>query len=122
FYTSVKWQFYANALVQLPFSLDLSGAVFGKQGGPYPQNLRLSAGRDGTINALASPTIDAIRYDNVWDVDLRLSKNVHLGGQGALTVSAELFNVLNNNVVLSRFRTAGATLGRIEEIIAPRTL
>lgn len=122
FYTSVKWQFYANALVQLPFSLDLSGAVFGKQGGPSPQNLRLSAGRDGTINALASSTIDAIRYDNVWDVDLRLAKNVHLGGQGALTVSAELFNVLNNNVVLSRFRTAGATLGRIEEIIAPRTL
>ena len=120
FYTSVKWQFYGNALVQLPWSLDLSGAIFGKQGGPYPQNLRLAAGRDATLNALATPEVDTVRYDDVWNVDLRLAKNVHFG-QGALTLSAELFNVLNNDVVLSRFRTAGPTLGRIEEIIAPRT-
>lgn len=121
FYTSVKWQFYANALVQLPWSVDLSGAVFGKQGGPYPNTIRISAGRDATLNALATPEVDTIRYDNVWDVDLRLAKNVHFG-QGALTVSAELFNVLNANTVLSRVRTAGPTLGRIEEILVPRTL
>jgi len=121
FYTSVKWQFYANALVQLPWSVDLSGSLFGKQGGPFPNTIRIGAGRDGTLNALATPLIDTNRLDNVWDVDLRLAKNVHFG-QGALTVSAELFNVLNNDVVLSRARSAGPTLGRIEEIIVPRTL
>jgi hypothetical protein len=121
FYTSVKWQIYANALVQLPWDVDLSGAVFGKQGGPFPQSVSIAAGRDSTLRALATGEVDAIRYDNVWNVDLRLAKNVRFGDAG-LTVSAELFNALNNDVVLSRFRFAGATLGRIEEIIAPRTL
>jgi hypothetical protein len=123
FYTSVKWQAYANAMVQLPWDVDFSAAIFGKQGGPYPQNIRIAAasGTDGTLNVLASPEVDTLRYDSVVDMDLRLAKNVRFG-QGSLVISAELFNALNNDVVLSRFRSAGATLGRIEEIIAPRTL
>jgi hypothetical protein len=133
FYTSVKWQFFGNAMVQLPWDFDLSGAAFGKQGGPYPINLRLTAGRDGTLAALGTPAVDTNRYPNVWDIDLRLAKNVKLGG-AAVTISAEAFNVLNNNVVLSRFRTANSSafvatlagaqpgLGRIEEILAPRTI
>ena len=89
----------------------------------YPQNIRIASatGTDGTLNVLASPQVDTLRYDNVWDVDLRLAKNVRFG-QGSLVISAELFNALNNDVTLSQFRSAGPTLGRIEEIIAPRTL
>jgi hypothetical protein len=132
FYTSVKWQFYGNTMVQLPLGLDLSGAVFGKQGGPYPINLRLVAGRDATLNALATPEADTLRYDSLWDIDLRLAKTFKFG-QGGITLSVEGFNMLNNNVILSRFRTANSAafvdtlagaesgLGRIEEILAPRT-
>jgi hypothetical protein len=36
YYTTPAWQIYANALVQLPWSLDLSGAVFGRQGQVEP--------------------------------------------------------------------------------------
>ena len=58
---------------------------------------------------------------------------IQAGGTG-LTLSAEAFNVLNNDVVLSRSRQAntgtfistiaGAApgIGRIEEIIAPRVV
>jgi carboxypeptidase family protein/TonB-dependent receptor-like protein len=131
FYTSVKWQLYANAMVQLPWGVDFSGGLFGKQGGPYPITVRLAAGRDGNTQALATPAIDSKRYPNVWNVDLRLAKTIKFGGTG-LTFSAEAFNVLNNDVVLSRSRQAntgtfistiaGAEpgLGRIEEIISPR--
>jgi hypothetical protein len=122
FYTSVKWQFSGNMMVQLPWQIDLSTSVFGKQGGPYPQNVRLSAGRDSTRNALASPTVDSKRYDNVWDADFRLAKHFRFVQQGGITISAEVFNAFNNGVVLSRFRSAGPTLERIEEIIAPRTI
>ena len=64
---------------------------------------------------------------------LRLAKTFKFGGAG-LTFSAEAFNVLNNDVVLSRSRQANtgtfiSTIagavpgsGRIEEIIAPRIL
>jgi hypothetical protein len=131
FYSSVKWQVYANALAQLGWGFDLSGAVFGKQGGPYPVNVRIAAGRDGTLPALANTAIDENRYSDVWDVDLRLAKNIKLGGS-SLTLSAECFNLLNSGVVLSRFRSANSASftqtiagaepgrGRIEEILSPR--
>lgn len=120
FYSSVKWQLYANTLVQLPWSVDISAALFGKQGGPYPQTLRVTVPRDGAQSVLVSPEVDATRYPNVFNLDLRLAKNIKLGRAG-LTVSGEAFNVLNNDVVLAQFRQSGATFGRIEEIIAPRT-
>jgi hypothetical protein len=131
FYTSVKWQIYANAMVQLPWNVDLSGGVFGKQGGPYPVTLRLPAGRDGNLQALATGEIDNQRYDDVWNVDMRLAKTIKFGSAG-LTFGAEAFNIFNSGVVLSRSRQsntgtftstiAGAEpgIGRIEEIIAPR--
>jgi hypothetical protein len=122
FYTSVKWQFYGNVLVQLPWTMDASAAVFGRQGGPYPVHISRSIGSDGTMRMLATPEVDTDRYDNIWDIDLRLAKNIRLGKEGALTLSAELFNTLNNDVILSLNRTAGVNLGRVEEIIAPRTL
>jgi hypothetical protein len=135
FYTSVKWQLYANALVQLPGSFDFSGAVFGKQGGSYPLNSRLAGGRDSTLAVMVTPTVDSKRHDTLWDADARLSRTIRFGGAG-LTLAAEAFNVFNNNVVLSRSRQtnsatflstiAGAEpanqLGRVEEIISPRIL
>jgi hypothetical protein len=120
-------------MVQLPWNVDLSGGVFGKQGGPYPITLRLPAGRDGNLQALSTGEIDNKRYDNVWNVDMRLAKTIKFGAVG-LTFGAEAFNIFNSGVVLSRSRQAntgtftstiaGAEpgIGRIEEIIAPRIL
>ncbi len=131
FYTSVKWQLFATALVQLPADFDLSGALFGRQGGPYPVSVRISGGRDGTLSALAVPQVDSNRYGSLWNLDLRLAKNIKFGG-AAVTLSAEAFNVFNNNLVLSRFRWASSSAftstiagaipgaGRIEEVISPR--
>ena len=131
FYTSTKWQVFASGLVQLPGDFDLSTSLFGRQGGPYPISLRLSAGRDGTLQALGLPEVDSDRFKTLWNIDLRLAKNIKLGST-AVTLSAEAFNVFNNNVVLGRYRfansgsftstIAGAEpgLGRIEEIVSPR--
>src|SRR5439155_12079705 len=108
FYTSIKWQLFASALAQLPGDFDLSGSLFGRQGGPYPISLRLSGGRDGTLPALAVSQIDSNRYGNLWNLDLRLAKNIKFGST-AVTLSAEAFNVFNNNLVLSRFRYANSS-------------
>ncbi|HET7745862.1 MAG TPA: hypothetical protein VFM29_01090, partial [Vicinamibacteria bacterium] len=120
FYSSVKWQLYANALVQLPWDFELSGALFGRQGGSFPVSIRTAIPRDGTVPVLALEEVDTQRYDNVWNFDTRLAKNFKIGRTG-VTVSGEAFNLFNNNVVLSRARYVGSTLNRIEEILAPRT-
>ena len=120
FYTSPIWQVYANALVQLPWNLELSGAVFGRQGQVEPLYIRASAGSDGAFNVLATPTVDATRYDAVWDCDLRLARNVKLGST-SLTLSAEAFNIFNAGTTLQAARQINSdTLGRIDEILSPR--
>ena len=54
--------------------------VFGRQGQIEPQLSSASPpGGDGRSTSLATPTIDAVRYSNVWDLDLRLAKNIKLG-------------------------------------------
>jgi hypothetical protein len=131
FYSSVKWQFYANALYQGPWGLDFSGNVFGRQGGPYPINVRLAAGGDGTLSALATPEVDTNRYSDIWNLNLRLAKTIKFHKNTGLTLSAEWFNALNSGNVLARFRQANSSSftntsqgaetgqGRIEEIMAP---
>ncbi len=120
FYTTPRWQVYANALVELPWSLELSGAVFGREGQALPQYIIVSGSRDGDLNALATPTIDARRYDNVWDLDVRLAKLIKIGPT-ALTFSAEAFNVFNSGLVLQRFRRVDSgNFDRIDEILSPR--
>jgi hypothetical protein len=120
FYTSPTWQIYANALVQLPWKLDLSGAVFGRQGQIEPQYIRLSAGQDGAFNVLATPTVDAKRYSDVWDLDLRLAKNIKVGPT-QITLSAEGFNLFNSGTILQAFRQVNSSeFERIDEILSPR--
>jgi hypothetical protein len=125
-FSSVKWQVYANGLVQLPWKLDLSAALFARQGGPYPKSLRLKAGADGTIAALAQDRIDRDRYPTLSDLDLRLAKTI-AAGPARLTFSVEWFNVFNAGTVLSRYGYVNAAAfsspspgqGQIEEILSP---
>jgi hypothetical protein len=121
FYSSFKWQVYADALLNLPKGLSFSTAVFGRQGGIYPINITSSLGADGSQRVL-SGAADADRYDDLWNLDFRLAWNSKIS-RVTVTPALELFNALNNDVVLSRARNAGsATLGRVEEVISPRIL
>jgi hypothetical protein len=120
FYTTPRWQVYANALVELPWSVELSGAIFGREGQALPQYIIGDGGLDGNLNALATPTIDARRYDDVWNLDLRLAK-VFRFGPTRFTLSAEAFNIFNSGLVLQRFRRVdSANFDRIDEILSPR--
>ncbi|MBX7186256.1 MAG: TonB-dependent receptor [Vicinamibacteria bacterium] len=121
FYSQFKWQVYADALVNLPASFSFSTAIFGRQGGLYPTSIRTSLGSDGTQNVLVGGVDDTL-YPNLWNIDLRLARNAKIG-RVTITPSVELFNALNNDVVLSRARNAAvASYGRVDEIIAPRIL
>ena len=121
-YTSVKWQFTGNALVQLPWDLELAGAVFGRQGNPAPTYLRISVPGDGAKNVLAMPNVDDRRYATIWNVDFRLGKNIKIGGASAV-LSAEVFNAFNRNAEIQRTRdAASAVFNRLDEILSPRVV
>jgi hypothetical protein len=121
FYTTPTWQIYANALYQLPWNLEASGAIFGRQGQIEPLYIKASAGADGSFNVLATPTVDAVRYSGVWDLDLRLAKNVKLSESAAITLSIEGFNIFNSGTTLQQFRQVNSdSFQRIDEILSPR--
>jgi len=120
YYTGQKWQFYANALYQLPWGIDISGTAWGRQGGLKPIFLNIAAGQDGTLAVAANANIDDERYGNVWDFDLRLAKTFRFGQQPYLTLAAEWFNVANSGQVLIRIRQANSgAYNRIDEVLNP---
>ncbi|HWW92785.1 MAG TPA: hypothetical protein VN375_05425, partial [Vicinamibacteria bacterium] len=122
YYTSPKWQIYANAMVQLPWDFEFGGALFGRQGQISPQYINARAGADGTLHVLVTPSVEAFRLANVWDLDLRLAKNVKIGPT-TVVLSAEAFNIFNSNTTLQVGRQVNSTtLGQINEILAPRIL
>jgi hypothetical protein len=120
YYTGQKWQFYGNALYQLPWGIDVSGTAWGRQGGLKPVFLNIAAGQDGTIRVAATPEVESERYGNVWNFDMRLAKTFRFGRQAYFTAAAEWFNVANSGQVLIRIRQANsAAYNRVDEVLNP---
>jgi hypothetical protein len=119
---NAKWQLTANALYQLPAGFEVAAALFARQGFARPIVLRLGAGDDGRLRALATEALDSERYPDLWNLDLRLAKNFKFG-RANLNIAADLFNVFNSNTELNRIRQANSsTFNRLDEILSPRIL
>src|SRR5205085_5484940 len=96
--------------------------LFGKQGTPYPLFVNASLGLDGTQRVLVTPTVDSQRFKDLWDLDLRLAKNIRFG-RGSAAVTADLFNVFNSNTELNRQRNLQATTFHVlNDNLSPRIL
>ena len=120
-YYNAKWQLTASALYQLPAGFEVSGSLFARQGYPRPIVLRIPAGVDGRVYALATDKVDAVRYPDLWNVDLRLAKHFDFGDQVRLTLIAELFNAFNSATELNRYRDASSSaFDRLDEVLSPR--
>jgi hypothetical protein len=124
-FLSSKWQFYLNAMYQLPLGFNVAGSFFGRQG--YPINFwRRVGGPDGESRDVAVTDLDNLRYDDVYDLDLRIEKVVPITASANVTISADCFNVTNEDTVLQRFNRlnrSGLAVGNtndIKEIQSPR--
>jgi hypothetical protein len=119
---NARWQINANGFYQLPKGFEIGANLFGRQGYVEPLIISASAGADGTMRVLATPTLDETRYPNLWDLDARFAKTIALQ-RVRLLLSADLFNALNAATTLSANRNlAAASFGTINEIISPRIL
>jgi hypothetical protein len=112
-----------NGVYQLPWELELAGNLYGKQGTPFPIRRLVSTGLDGASTPiLVTPEIDSLRHPDVWNLDLRLARNLSVGGFDGLVV-ADLFNVMNSNVALQRERNlASPNFNRLNQNLSPRIL
>jgi hypothetical protein len=119
---NAKWQINANALYQLPMGFEVGGNLFGRQGYARPFVLRLTGGGDGAFRVLATGTeLDTTRYPSLWDLDLRLAKNIKITGPLVFNIAADLFNVMNSATELGRNRQLNsAAFGQLNDILSPR--
>jgi hypothetical protein len=120
---NARWQVVVNALYQLPANFEIGTSIFGRQGYVYPVVLRLSTGGDGAQRVLGVPTLDAQRYDTVFDADFRLANRIKLKGRTTLELTADLFNAFNSGTILGRNRQANASaFGNATDMLSPRIL
>jgi hypothetical protein len=113
-FVNQKWNFNVNGAYQLPWDMEVAGNLFGKQGTPYPYFRNAALGREGTQRILLTPELDTIRFETLWNLDLRLAKHVRFGnGRSNLQFVADLFNVFNSNTEITRERNAAATTFRV---------
>lgn len=120
-----KWQVNVNGAYDLGRGFEVAGNLFGRQGNPYPIFQTAALGRDGTLRVLVSPELDTFRFDDVWNLDLRLGKTIQYQRLN-LQLVGDLFNVFNANPVLNRQRNIGnvtaTSFGRITQVLSPRIL
>jgi hypothetical protein len=117
-----KWAINANGLYQLPWGMEVAASLFGKQGTPYPYFRTVALGQDGNQRVLLTQQVDSDRLDDLWNLDLRLAKNVKAGGAN-MTFTADLFNAFNSNTELNRQRNLGsARFGELTDYLSPRIL
>jgi len=108
-FINANWQFNLNALYQGPWGINLGANFFGRQGFPNPYYVRARAVDAAGIShryLIQIGNVDTYRYDNVYQLDLRLQKTFNIGPVSIIP-AAEVFNATNNNTVLQRFQRVG---------------
>jgi Carboxypeptidase regulatory-like domain len=120
-YINSRWAYNLTGAYQIPFiETSLGFNLTGREGYPIPYILRYS-GNEGGKNVLLGE-IDEYRLPNVHNLDLRLAKDIRFGPAG-ITLSVDMFNVLNSNTILQRdldYRRTTTQQNRITEVLSPR--
>ncbi|MBI3261699.1 MAG: TonB-dependent receptor [Acidobacteria bacterium] len=116
-----KWQVNLNGMYQLPwYEIEVAGNLFGKQGTPFPFWKDGNLGNDGSNRILVTPKVDTERFDNLWNLDLRVAKTFHYDRFSAQLI-ADLFNVFNSDTELNRERNiASPNFDRLNVNLSPR--
>jgi len=115
-----KWQFNVNGMYQLPMNFNVAASIYGRQGYPIIPFQRVF-GDDGFQRDVVAASTDSLRYDNVFELDMRAEKLIPITQTANVTLSADLFNVTNQDTVLQRFnRLNRSNTGLIKEIQSPR--
>jgi hypothetical protein len=97
-----QWSANVTGLYQLPWDISIGASFAARQGYPalYRDEVSTNANSSGFSDVILHEIGDS-RFDNVYEFDLRLAKEIRYQGVG-LTLSADLFNVPNQRTVLQR--------------------
>ena len=127
-FLSSRYNANVAGLYAAPWGINIGANLLYRQG--YPNVLRdaVSGLRGGTAT-VALENVGDRRFDNVYQLDLRVAKDVRILSLATITLSVDVFNATNQRTVLQRngaiFNNAGTDAAapqgmRITEMQAPR--
>jgi hypothetical protein len=121
FIIHAKWIYSLAGLYELPWGLSVAGTLYGRQGYPAADTITVNRPEGlGLTGVLVDADLDAVRFQSLHLLDLRIQKRLTLGRLRA-TLDLDLFNDLINDIVLRRFREArDSTFRSPQELVAPR--
>ena len=123
-FVNAKWQFNASGLYQAPYGIELSANVFGREGYPFPlyrQGTTAALGADSNLRVLVSPGIDYLRYPNLWNTDIRASRQFTIAETVSIRGIIDVFNIFNRNTALVRnANIASPTFNALAQNLSPR--
>lgn len=104
---NAAWQFNLTGLYQGPWGLTFGMNLFGRQGYPNPYKVVVRTADVGDSEwSLLIDRMDTYRYPDVYQLDLRLQKELQIGPV-TVTPAVELFNVANANTLINSDPEAG---------------
>jgi hypothetical protein len=128
-FLDARWSFDAAGSYRIAathrWSFDAAVDVYGRDGYPIPYfrtvtGVETGDGIDRQVRV--SPTVASVRNDAVVNVNARLEKHVPLT-RGALSLSVDVFNLLNSSPVLQRQHELNLPTGdHVLEVMSPRVL
>jgi len=128
-YINSRWQLNVNGLYQLPWNFNIAANFYGRQGYPIPYFVTFNANDGLGGKQVAVGRADDHRNENVYQLDLRVNKNIPLfANQANVDLSLDLFNALNTSTILQVRTNATpnasgtSTASRIFEVQSPRIL
>ena len=116
------WIGKISGMYQFPWGINGAANFNGHSSFPFNPYI-LTGNRTGGQAGVAvflNPS-NAVRYPALYQLDLHADKTLSLGQQRRISLNVDLFNIMNNNVVLSQTeRQNTGTANNITSLLAPR--
>jgi len=100
-FISAKWNVNLTGAYIMPWDINLGASLSARQGYAQPYRSSVSGLNGGTITVILDPIGD-IRFDNVYELDLRIAKDFRFMNRVGMTLSGDLFNAPNKRTILQR--------------------
>lgn len=128
-FLNAQWSFNASSLYRVAASrrwgFDVAADLYGRQGYPIPYFRTVSGVETGDgidRRVLVAPSVDHARNDTVANLNARVEKSIAVR-PGSISLSVDLFNVLNRSSVLQRQHELNLPVGDdVIETVSPRAL
>ncbi|HEX3579835.1 MAG TPA: hypothetical protein VHY33_14825, partial [Thermoanaerobaculia bacterium] len=100
-FINAKWNANLTGAYIAPWDINLGASLSARQGYPRPFRSSVSGLPGGTITVMLDP-MGTKRFDNVYELDLRIAKDFRFMNRVGMTLSGDLFNAPNKRTVLQR--------------------